>query len=97
MSALASNTGMVLPAGVSGTDLAVNVLASGDDFTKTIITAQLNYLFPSTANQMNTCIVVRGQNQLPLMAGGTYTPSGGGAGCSVRHGVLPRTRSKRRG
>ncbi|WP_157900215.1 hypothetical protein [Rhodoferax koreensis] len=79
MSALVSNLGIVLPPGVSGSTPVVTVLTTADDFTKAIITAQLNYFFPSSANQMNTCIVVRGQNQLPLMASGTYTPAGGGA------------------
>lgn len=78
LSALVANTGIVAPSGANGGSFVVDLLVNGDAFTKTMIVAQLNSLFPTAANQMNTCLVVNGQNQLKLMATGTYTPTSGG-------------------
>jgi hypothetical protein len=78
LSALAANTGIVAPSGANGGSSVVDLLVSGDAFTKSLIVAQLNSLYPTSANQMNTCLMVNGQNQLKLMATGTYTPTSGG-------------------
>jgi hypothetical protein len=78
LSALVTNTGIVAPSGANGGSYVVDLLVSGDQFTKCLIVAQLNSLFPTSVNQMNTCLMVNGQNQLKLMATGNYTPSSGG-------------------
>ena len=78
LSTLVSSTGITAPAGANTSATVRSILLGSDDFASAIITAQLNAKFPTTVNQMTTCINVRSINQLPLMAGGTYTPSTGG-------------------
>lgn len=75
---LAAACAIVKPSGCNGSAKVVDVLKSGsDDFTRCIIVAQLNYLFPTSANQMQWCAKdVKGVNQLPKMAAGNYQPNG---------------------
>ncbi|MFZ4286758.1 hypothetical protein [Variovorax sp. HJSM1_2] len=69
---------IVKPNGCSGSSKVVDVLNnSGDDFSRCIIVAQLNYLFPTNANKIQWCAKdATGQNQLPKMATGSYQPNG---------------------
>lgn len=77
---LAAACAIVKPSGCSGSAKVVDVLKSGaDDFSRCIIVAQLNYLFPTSANQMQWCAKdAKSTNQLPKMAVGSYQPNGVG-------------------
>ena len=60
--------------------LIKDVMNTGDDFSRCIIVAQLNYLFPTNANKIQWCAKdAKGANQLPKMATGNYQPNGIGA------------------
>jgi len=77
---LVSACGIVKPAGCNGGAKVVDVLNNGgDDFSRCIIVAQLNFLFPTARNNIQWCAKnAKGVNQLPLMAKGTYQPGGVG-------------------
>ncbi len=69
---------VVKPANCNGASMVVTVLANaGDDFSRCLLVAQLNYLFPTNANKIQWCAKnAKGENQLPKMATGSYQPNG---------------------
>jgi hypothetical protein len=77
---LVAACGIARPAGCSGNSKVVDVLNNGgDDFSRCIIVAQLNYMFPTGPNKIQWCAKnAKGVNQLPLMASGNYQPGGVG-------------------